>query len=132
VNLRGNPADGLGAWSVRRHRRDLAQRTQRHARSGRRAMNDAIVHSTQYLSDADLNAIAAYLKTLAPTANSPSSFHADSGTANALRDGIHRREAPSCTPTTAPVAIAATAWAMRRSSRPSPAIRPCSRATRVR
>src|SRR4029453_4365822 len=51
------------------------------------AMNDAIVHSTQYLSDADLNAIAAYLKTLAPTADSPPPFKTPPRTANARREG---------------------------------------------
>jgi mono/diheme cytochrome c family protein len=89
VNLRGNPADGLGAWSAADIVATLrSARNAAHAVVGG-AMNDAIVHSTQYLSEADLNAIAAYLKTLAPTTNSPSSFKADPGTANALQDGVH-------------------------------------------
>ncbi|HEX6704141.1 MAG TPA: cytochrome c [Albitalea sp.] len=88
VNLRGNPADGLGAWSAA----DIVA-TLRNARNASHAvvggaMNQAIVHSTQHLSDADLNAIAAYLKTLAPTAKSPSSFNADPATAKALWEGV--------------------------------------------
>ncbi len=88
VNLRGNPADGLGAWSA-----DDIVATLRSARNASHAvvggaMNEAVVHSTQYLSDADLIAIAAYLKTLAPTANPPSSFKADPSTAKALLEGV--------------------------------------------
>jgi mono/diheme cytochrome c family protein len=89
VNLRGNPADGLGAWSVADIVATLrSARNDSHAVVGG-AMNDAIVHSTQYLSEADLDAIAAYLKTLPPTAKSPSSFEADSRTGKALRDGVN-------------------------------------------
>jgi mono/diheme cytochrome c family protein len=89
VNLRGNLADGLGAWSAA----DIVA-SLRSARNDSQAvvgsaMNEAIVHSTQYLSDADLDAIAAYLKTLPPTAHSPSSFQPDPGTAKALREGVN-------------------------------------------
>jgi len=35
-------------------------------------MADVIRHSTQYLRDADLQAIATYLKSLPPTENAPS------------------------------------------------------------
>ena len=89
VNLRGNPADGLGTWTAADIVATLrSARNASHAVVGG-AMNDAIVHSTQYLSDADLNAIAAYLKTLAPTASSPSSFTADTSTARALWEGVN-------------------------------------------
>src|SRR6202051_533801 len=62
VNLRGNAADGLGNWS-----RDDIVETLRTARNSQQAvigapMNDVVVHSTQYLNDTDLRAIAAYLK----------------------------------------------------------------------
>jgi mono/diheme cytochrome c family protein len=89
VNLRGNPADGLGAWPAADIVATLrSARNASHAVVGG-AMNDAIMHSTQYLSDTDLNAIAAYLKTLAPTANSPSAFKADPTTAKALWEGVN-------------------------------------------
>src|SRR5262249_53541136 len=64
VNLRGNPGDGLGNWS----KADIVA-TLRSARNATQAvvgapMSDVVVHSTQYMSDSDLEAIAAYLKTL--------------------------------------------------------------------
>ncbi|MCP6204779.1 c-type cytochrome, partial [Klebsiella pneumoniae] len=43
--------------------------------------------STQHLGDDDLQAIAAYLKTLPANANSVSSFKADPATAQALQAG---------------------------------------------
>ncbi len=87
VNLRGDPADGLGAWS----KDDIAS-TLRTARNTTHAvvgspMNDVVVHSTQYLNDADLAAIAAYLKTLPASAHPASSFAADPATASALAAG---------------------------------------------
>jgi alcohol dehydrogenase (quinone), cytochrome c subunit len=86
VNLRGNPADGLGAWSAD----DIAAslRTGRnpgHAVVGS-PMKDVVVHSTQSMMDDDLKAIAAYLKTLTPSA-SVSSFKADDRTAKDLAAG---------------------------------------------
>ena len=89
VNLRGNAADGLGAWSAADIVASLrTARDASHAVIGG-AMNDAIVHSTQYLSDDDLKAISAYLKTLAPSAHSPSSFNPDPATAKALWQGVN-------------------------------------------
>ncbi len=87
VNLRGDPADGLGGWS-----KDDIVNTLRTARNATRAvvgspMNDVVVHSTQYLADADLGAIAAYLKTLPAGAHPSSSFSADPATASALAAG---------------------------------------------
>jgi alcohol dehydrogenase (quinone), cytochrome c subunit len=87
VNLRGNPADGLGDWS-----KEEIVETLRTARNARQAvvgapMNDVVVHSTQYLSDADLQAIAAYLKTLTPSPGDRSTFVANPATAAALAAG---------------------------------------------
>ncbi|OQR26436.1 alcohol dehydrogenase [Pseudomonas sp. Bc-h] len=87
VNLRGNPADGLGSWS-----NDDIVATLRSARSATHAvlggaMGDVVVHSTQHLNDADLQAVAAYLKSLPPTQNQVSSFKADLATAKALAAG---------------------------------------------
>ncbi len=87
VNLRGNPADGLGSWP-----RDQIVATLRmghnraHAVIGS-AMGDVVQHSTQYFSDADLTAVAAYLKTLPPTRGDGSSFAANPATAAALASG---------------------------------------------
>jgi mono/diheme cytochrome c family protein len=89
VNLRGNPADGLGAWSAADIVATLrSARNASHAVVGG-AMNEAIVHSTQHLSNDDLKSIAAFLKTLPPSAHSPSSFNADPATAKALWQGVN-------------------------------------------
>jgi len=87
VNLRGNSADGLGDWS-----KDDIVATLRTARNSQQAvigapMNDVIVHSTQYLNDADLQAIAAYLKTLSPAPGDRSKFAPNPATAAALAAG---------------------------------------------
>jgi alcohol dehydrogenase (quinone), cytochrome c subunit len=87
VSLRGEPAEGLGRWSTE----DIVS-TLRSAHNATHAvvgspMNDVVVNSTQYLSDADLSAIATYLKTLPPGAHPASSFSADPATASALAAG---------------------------------------------
>jgi mono/diheme cytochrome c family protein len=87
VNLRGNPGEGLGNWS----KEDIVA-TLRTARNSTQAvvgapMSDVIVHSTQYMNDADLNAIAAYLKTLAPAPGGAAKFAANPATATALAKG---------------------------------------------
>lgn len=89
VNLRGNKADGLGNWS----RQDIIDvlktgRSERHAVVGR-PMADVVQHSTQHLNDADLGAIAAYLKSLPATQRDPSSFVANPQTASELRAGVN-------------------------------------------
>jgi len=87
VNLRGNLGDGLGAWS----KEDIIA-TLRTARNPEQSvigppMNDVVVHSTQFLNDADLQAIAAYLKTLPPSRGDASKFAANPATAAALAKG---------------------------------------------
>lgn len=125
VNLRGNPADGLGGWSAADIVATLrAARNPSHAVVGG-PMNDAIVHSTQHLSDEDLNAVAAYLKTLEPSADAVSTFKPDPATATALWQGVNATRAPSSTRTTARAVTAAMARAMRGSFPALPATRPC-------
>ena len=87
VNLRGNTADGLGAWS-----QDDIVATLKTGRNSAHAvvgepMNDVVVHSTQFLIDNDLTAVAKYLKTLSPAATESASFKADPATATALAAG---------------------------------------------
>ncbi|WP_460044660.1 cytochrome c [Pseudomonas sp. S2_H01] len=87
VNLRGNPADGLGRWTPDDIVATLhSARNTQHAVLGG-AMGDVVVHSTQHLNDADLHAVAAYLKSLPPTKEQVSSFEADPTTAKALAAG---------------------------------------------
>lgn len=89
VNLRGNAAAGLGGWGAR----DLVDLLKNghslsHAVIGG-AMSDVVVHSTQYLHDDDLEAIAAYLKSLPPTRNEVSTFTINPATAQALQAGVN-------------------------------------------
>ena len=87
VNLRGNPADGLGSWSTADIVATLrSARSNTHAVLGA-AMGDVVMHSTQYLNDGDLQAMAAYLKTLPASEHQVSSFKADPATAKALAAG---------------------------------------------
>jgi len=132
VNLRGNPADGLGSWSV-----DDIVATLRSARSETHAvlggaMGDVVVHSTQNLTDKDLHAMAAYLKTLPASDRQVSSFAADPPPPRPWPPARKAAVAPSCTSTTAPPATVPTARATRGYSRKSPATRRCSRKTRCR
>jgi mono/diheme cytochrome c family protein len=87
VGLRGNLADGLGNWSAEDIIATLrSARDPVHAVMGS-AMSDVVMHSTQYLNDADLRAVANYLKTLPPDARADSAFKADPTTARALAAG---------------------------------------------
>lgn len=85
-SLRGDHKDGLGSWSEA----DLVQflktgRSDRSAVFG--GMSDVVEHSMQYMSDADLRAIASYLKTL-PAANpSDEPHHYNEEVAQALWRG---------------------------------------------
>jgi mono/diheme cytochrome c family protein len=84
VNLRGNAADGLGSWSQDDIVATLRQaRNTEHAVIGA-AMGEVVLHSTQYLTAEDLQAMASYLKTLPATRNSVSAFTANPATAVAL------------------------------------------------
>jgi alcohol dehydrogenase (quinone), cytochrome c subunit len=87
VNLRGNVGDGLGDWS----KEDVVA-TLRTARNTQQAvigapMSEVVVHSTQNLTETDLQAIAAYLKTLAPSPGDAPKFAANLATAAALAKG---------------------------------------------
>ena len=87
VNLRGNSADGLGNWS-----KDGIVATLRMARNKEHAvigaaMGDVVLHSTQFLTEEDLQAVASYLKTLPATRNGLSDFVANPATGAALASG---------------------------------------------
>ena len=85
-NLRGDHKDGLGSWSEEQLVQFLKTgRSDRSAVFG--GMSDVIVHSMQYMSDADLTAIARYLKTL-PAVDSTNTPHQyDPAVADALWNG---------------------------------------------
>ncbi|CAB3700118.1 MULTISPECIES: c-type cytochrome [Achromobacter] len=86
-NLRGDMADGLGSWS----KEDIAAFL-KSGRNGHSAafggMAQVVGDSTQHLSDADVNAIAAYLKSLPPVNKDATQALAyDDSVAQALRAG---------------------------------------------
>lgn len=89
VNLRGNAADGLGRWSEQ----DIVDtlRTARNAHSAvvGTPMADVVRHSTQKLTDEDLQAIAVYLKQLPASPHDPSAYTASDTTARKLQTGIN-------------------------------------------
>jgi alcohol dehydrogenase (quinone), cytochrome c subunit len=84
-NLRGDTWSGLGAWSED----DIV----RFLKTGRNlntaafgGMSDVVFHSTQYMSDADLQAIAHFLKKLPPSGNDQK-FAYDPAVGDALYKG---------------------------------------------
>ncbi len=88
-NLRGDAKNGLGTWSESDIVTFLKQgRSDDAAAFG--GMVDVVQHSTQYMSDADLGAIAAYLKTLSPVDPNGDALRPDPSAAAALRAGTDR------------------------------------------
>ena len=85
-SLRGDHKDGLGSWSEAQLVQFLKTgRSERSAVFG--GMSDVVEHSMQYMSDADLTAIARYLKTL-PASNPDDKPHVyDKQVAQALWNG---------------------------------------------
>jgi alcohol dehydrogenase (quinone), cytochrome c subunit len=85
-SLRNEAGDGIGSMSQEDVVAFLRSgRTVRVASFG--AMNDVVVHSTQYLSDADLNSIAVYLKSLPPHKPDTAPFEYNATLAAALYNG---------------------------------------------
>jgi mono/diheme cytochrome c family protein len=87
INLRGNSGDGLGRWSIA----DLATllksgRSEHSAVTG--PMADAVRHSTQYMSDQDVAAIAIYVKSLSSAPeHGRASFVASDSTTGSIMAG---------------------------------------------
>ncbi|WP_449428427.1 c-type cytochrome [Rhodanobacter umsongensis] len=89
-NLRGDHKDGLGSWSEPQLVQLLKTgRSDRSAVFG--SMTYAVEHSTQYLSDTDLTAIARYLKTLPAKDPNDQPFVSDEQVAKALWKGDDRK-----------------------------------------
>ncbi|KLU25978.1 alcohol dehydrogenase [Caballeronia mineralivorans PML1(12)] len=88
-SLRGDANDGLGSWSEAEIVELLKSgRTAHSAAFG--GMAEVVEDSTQHMSDADLTAIARYLKTLAPVAAGQKAMVYDDSAAKALRTGSGR------------------------------------------
>lgn len=86
VNLRGDDRTGLGRWSEDDLVAFLATGRNRNG-SVFGGMSDAIVHGTQHLTEADLRAIARYLKTSLPARKHETPWQNDSAVADALHQG---------------------------------------------
>ncbi|MFG0685353.1 c-type cytochrome [Pseudomonas sp. WSY_20] len=85
-NLRGDHKDGLGSWSEAQLVQFLKTgRSDTSAVFG--GMSDVVQHSMQYMSDADLTAIARYLKTLPPSNPNDTPHVYDQQVADALWKG---------------------------------------------
>lgn len=84
-SLRGEATTGLGAWSAAEITAFLQTgRTQRGSAFG--GMDTAVHHGTQYLTEADLAAMASYLKTL-PAAQQQAPYKPDQAATKALLSG---------------------------------------------
>jgi mono/diheme cytochrome c family protein len=90
INLRGNDGDGLGRWSAT----DIAAllTSARNAHSAvTETMADVVRHSTQYMTDQDVAAIAVYLKSLSPAPGAGhASFTASDATLRTVMSGAER------------------------------------------
>jgi mono/diheme cytochrome c family protein len=87
VNLRGDKADGLGAWTEQDIVDTLKTGRNRNTAVVGGPMNDVVAHSTQHMTEADLHAMAVYLKSLPASGKGQATFVASEDTAKALRAG---------------------------------------------
>ena len=87
VNLRGNDGAGLGRWSVQDIVDVLKSGRNRHAAVVGAPMGDVVVHSMQDLTEPDLQAVAAYLKSLPASPIDAAHFSANDNTARDLAGG---------------------------------------------
>lgn len=87
VNLRGNSADGLGRWTQQDIVDTLTKARNGHAAVVGSPMADVVLHSTQNMTPEDLQAMAAYLKSLPASGADKATFVASDETAQALRSG---------------------------------------------
>nr|WP_244108581.1 cytochrome c [Burkholderia gladioli] len=94
TSLRGEPRTGLGTWSEQEIVRFLKTGRNLHT-AAFGGMTDVVDHSMQYLSDADLSAIARYLKSLPPRASGETAYAYDDAAAQALRAGDAKRPGAS-------------------------------------
>jgi mono/diheme cytochrome c family protein len=86
INLRGDAGSGLGEWSEQ----DIVAllQTGRGPHSAVTGpMGDVVEHSTQYLSESDLHAIATYLKSLPPRQHDTAAFQANDATLRSIMAG---------------------------------------------
>src|SRR5262249_29599820 len=90
VNLGVNGVDGLGSWSAQDIMDTLRAARNAHTAVIGQPMGDVAVHSTQYLNEDDLEAIAVYLKALPAVPGDKAIFKDDPSTAKALQAGVNQ------------------------------------------
>jgi len=87
VNLRGNNGAGLGSWTARQIADILRSARNVNSAVVGEPMADVVTHSTQHMTEPDLQAIAAYLKSLSPSTDNGARFAPNAETATALKAG---------------------------------------------
>jgi len=87
VNLRSNPAGGLGRWSEQDIVDTLSKARNEHSAVVGSPMAEVVAHSTQHMTKEDLTAMAAYLKSLSPGLAEKASYKESDATALALKSG---------------------------------------------
>ncbi|WP_084688041.1 c-type cytochrome [Paraburkholderia oxyphila] len=85
-SLRGNARTGIGAWSEEEIVQFLKSGRNLHT-AAFGGMTDVVQHSTQYMTDADLLAMARYLKTLPPDDPKETPYAYDPAAASKLQSG---------------------------------------------
>lgn len=85
-SLRGEQRTGLGRWSQEQLKAFLQSGRNDHS-AAFGGMSDVVEHSSQYMNEADLDAIAAYLKSLPPATAGDQAFVADDAAGKALWHG---------------------------------------------
>jgi len=89
INLRGNEGDGLGRWGADAIASLLKSgRNEHSAVTG--SMADVVRHSTQYMTEQDVGAIATYLKSLSPAPGTRSGFAANDTTTRTILAGTEQ------------------------------------------
>jgi mono/diheme cytochrome c family protein len=87
VNLRSNPAGGLGRWSEQDIVDTLSKARNDHAAVVGSPMAEVVAHSTQHMTKDDVTAMAAYLKSLSPGLAEKATYKESNATALALKSG---------------------------------------------
>jgi mono/diheme cytochrome c family protein len=87
VNLRSNPAGGLGRWSEQDIVDTLSKARNEHSAVVGSPMAEVVAHSTQHMTKEDLTAMAAYLKSLSPGLPEKATYKESDATALALKSG---------------------------------------------
>ena len=87
VNLRGDKVDGMGNWTAQDIVDTLKTARNKHSGVLGEPMQDVVLHSTQNMSDADLTAMAMYIKSLPATGNKQVGFTASDATVQKIMSG---------------------------------------------